>query len=85
MKTLAILGVPGAAEMNGRPFIHNSFGLVIEQLAQHFERVLLAVPRRPEDDPQLDFQLPDNVELHSLPAMGSALSGLKQGGVMAKA
>lgn len=85
MKTLAILGVPGAAVKNGRPHIHNSFGLPIEQLALGFERVLLAVPLLPADDPQVDFALPDNVELHSLPAMGSALSGLKKGGDFARA
>ena len=78
MKTLAVLGVPGACETPAGIQISSSFGLVIAELARHFERVILAVPRLAADSPQLDYTLPKNVEFRGLPAMTSAVDGLRK-------
>ncbi len=78
MKTLAVLGVPGACATPAGLQISSSFGLVIAELARHFERVILAVPQLTPDSPQLDFTLPKNVEFRGLPAMTSAVDGLRK-------
>jgi glycosyltransferase involved in cell wall biosynthesis len=76
MKTLAILGVPGAAERQGQVVASSHWGLVITELARRFEQVHLAVPELPEDDPQLDCILPGNVSFTPLPPMVTALQGI---------
>jgi glycosyltransferase involved in cell wall biosynthesis len=84
MKTLAVLGVPGACETSAGLQISSSFGLVIAELSRHFERVILAVPRLAADSPQLDYTLPKNVEFRGLPAMTSAVDGLRKTRVIAE-
>jgi len=84
METLVVLGVPGAVEKNGRPWIHHSVGLVIAELARHCRRILLAVPRLPVDHPQPDFELPENVTLRPLPAALSAAQGIRKQGEIAR-
>jgi glycosyltransferase involved in cell wall biosynthesis len=84
MKTLAVLGVPGAAEKNGLVMTSSPTGLLVTELAGRFDQVQLAVPGLPADDPQLDCTLPANVSFTPLPAMTSALQGLRLQGKIAE-
>lgn len=84
MRTLAVIGVPGACPGPDGVRMTRSFGLVITELARQWDQVQLAVPLVPENDPQLDFTLPDNVILHALPPMVSSLRGVWQTAAMAR-